>query len=165
MLTTMRSNDVYTGLPHDIFCFTMMQEVMARTLGVKLGIYKQFVGSLHLYDEDREAAQRYLDEAVQATVLMPPMPTGDPWPSLKRLLDAEYRIRHGIELDPSVWDLDSYWADLIRLLQIYAASGDVATIEALQSKMAHRRYTPYIESRKAMSRRATAPQRQLLLPL
>ena len=37
MLTTMRSNDAYKGLPHDIFCFTMLQEVVARTLGLELG--------------------------------------------------------------------------------------------------------------------------------
>lgn len=36
MLTTMRSNDAYIGLPHDVFCFTMLQEVLARTLGVTL---------------------------------------------------------------------------------------------------------------------------------
>lgn len=165
MLTSMRSNDVYMGLPHDIFCFTMIQEIIARTIGVKLGTYKQFVGSLHLYDDDREVAQEYLAEAVQATVLMPPMPIGDPWPSLRRVLEAEYKIRNGIEFDPSIWNLDSYWADLIRLLQIYAASGDVVTIEALQSKMVHHRYAPYIEPRKAMTRRTAPPERQLLLPL
>src|SRR5580700_2938363 len=52
MLTTMRSNDAYIGLPHDIFCFTLLQEVLARTLGVALGPYSHFVGSLHLYDEN-----------------------------------------------------------------------------------------------------------------
>ena len=36
----MRSNDAFLGLPHDIFCFTMLQEIMARSLGVELGSYK-----------------------------------------------------------------------------------------------------------------------------
>jgi thymidylate synthase len=58
MLTTMRSNDAYIGLPHDIFCFTMLQEVLVRTLGVGLGPYSHFVGSLHLYDENREETQQ-----------------------------------------------------------------------------------------------------------
>jgi hypothetical protein len=70
-LTTMRSNDAYIGLPHDIFCFSMLQEVLARTLGVALGQYSHFVGSLHLYDENRDEAQQYLDEGVQATIAMP----------------------------------------------------------------------------------------------
>lgn len=85
MLTTMRSNDAYLGLPHDIFCFTMFQEVVARTLGIGLGPYKHFVGSLHLYDRDREDAQQFLDEGVQATVPMPQMPRGDPWPSIQKI--------------------------------------------------------------------------------
>lgn len=31
MVVNMRSNDVYWGLPHDVFCFTMLQEIVART--------------------------------------------------------------------------------------------------------------------------------------
>src|SRR5690606_4963573 len=27
MMTSMRSNDAFLGLPHDIFCFTMLQEI------------------------------------------------------------------------------------------------------------------------------------------
>jgi len=29
LLTNMRSNDAFIGLPHDIFAFTMLQEIMA----------------------------------------------------------------------------------------------------------------------------------------
>lgn len=32
MLTNMRSHDAYTGMPHDFFCFTMIQEIVARSL-------------------------------------------------------------------------------------------------------------------------------------
>ena len=32
LIVTMRSNDAYLGLPHDIFCFTMLQEIIARSL-------------------------------------------------------------------------------------------------------------------------------------
>ena len=35
----MRSNDAYMGLPHDIFAFTMLQELIARDLGYELGKY------------------------------------------------------------------------------------------------------------------------------
>src|ERR1700724_2138509 len=51
MLTTMRSNDAYIGLPHDIFCFTMLQEVVARALDRDVGYYRHFVGSMHLYEK------------------------------------------------------------------------------------------------------------------
>ena len=49
MVTTMRSNDAYFGLPHDVFCFTMLQEIVARSLDRDIGIYRHFVGSLHIY--------------------------------------------------------------------------------------------------------------------
>jgi len=76
----MRSNDAFKGLPHDVFSFTMIQEIVARTLGHQLGVYTHFVGSLHLYDSDLRAARQYLDEGWQPTqlVAMPTMPPGDP---------------------------------------------------------------------------------------
>ena len=129
-----------------------------------------FVGSLHLYDDQREgfdndvqAAQQYLDEGVQATIRMPPMPLGDPWPSIRKLLDAEHRIRHGGELDASGWGVDDYWADLIRLLQILTASGDSAKIEALKARMVFESYAPYIDSRKVRKPPVIQPPRQQLL--
>lgn len=165
LMTTMRSNDIFMGLPHDIFCFTMLQEIIARSLGLDIGIYKHFVGSLHLYDTDQDEAQQYLSESIQATVQMPPMPIGDPWPSINKLLDAEYRIREGAALDAAVWNVDHYWADLIRLLQIFAATGDRGKIEALEEKMIFRKYTPYIAGRKAMRPRTIEPHRQLSLDI
>ena len=48
----MRSNDVIRGLPYNIIQFTMLQEVMAAWLGVKLGDYIHFADSLHLYQKD-----------------------------------------------------------------------------------------------------------------
>lgn len=172
MLTTMRSNDAYIGLPHDIFCFTMLQEMLARTLGVALGSYSHFVGSLHLYDENREEAQQYLDEGVQATIAMPAMPSGDPWPAIRNVLDAEFRIRRGDEIDAEAWGVGPYWADLIRLLQVYAARriGGKARIKALKAKMASTAFSPYIDGPRPPRRRQSArkpprPPRQLSLLL
>ena len=69
-------NDAYIGLAHDIFAFTMLQELMARSLGVDVGPYRHSIGSLHLYDSHRAAARAYLREGWQETVSMPPMPPG-----------------------------------------------------------------------------------------
>lgn len=49
MLTNMRSNDLWTGFPYDVFAFTSMQILMAFQLGVGIGIYTHVAGSLHLY--------------------------------------------------------------------------------------------------------------------
>jgi thymidylate synthase len=68
MFTAMRSNDVFLGLPHDVFCFTMIQELVARTLGLELGEYKHAVGSLHLYSQHREDAADFIDEGAPSSV-------------------------------------------------------------------------------------------------
>lgn len=52
MTTTMRSNDAYFGLPYDYFCFTMLMEWVAASLGLELGVYTHNVGSMHVYDYD-----------------------------------------------------------------------------------------------------------------
>lgn len=149
VLTNMRSNDVFLGLPHDIFAFTFLQEIVARSLGVKLGSYKHAVGSLHLYDKNRKKAQSFLAEGWQSTIPMPRMPTGDPWSNIKKLLSAERRIRDGKITDIS--SLQSYWADLIRLLQIFQNTGRRRAIAKIKAKMVSHVYDVYIEKRAAMA--------------
>jgi thymidylate synthase len=78
---TLRSNDAYWGLPHDVFCFTMIQEMMARRLGVELGEYYHYVGSMHVYVDHLDKIGEYLAEGHQKTIEMPPMPVGDPFPA------------------------------------------------------------------------------------
>jgi thymidylate synthase len=117
LFTNMRSNDTFIGLPYDVFAFTMLQEIIARALGIDVGPYKHAVGSLHLYERNRKAAQQYLEEGWQETVevSMPPMPLGDPWPALRTLLKAESDIRQGKAPDLPALKLDHYWTDLARL--------------------------------------------------
>lgn len=120
LITSMRSNDVWLGFPHDIFCFTMLQEIIARNLSIDIGSYKHFVGSLHLYETDIKDAKQFLREGWQTTTIsMPPMPFGDPWPSISSLLIAEEYIRNNGYSQLKVNPIEPYWADLIRLLKIY----------------------------------------------
>lgn len=151
MITNMRSNDAYLGLPHDVFSFTMIQEIVARKLNVELGTYKHFAGSLHLYDNNRNDAQVYLIEGWQPTLLsMPPMPASDPQASISSLLRAEHTIRSGREVKLPGLNLDPYWADLVRILQIYAKTGDEKEIEGIKKDMNSNVYGIYIEKRKNM---------------
>ena len=117
MIVTMRSNDAFKGLPHDVFCFTMLQEIVARSLGREVGTYRQFTGSMHLYEGDRARAEAYITEGVQARREMPAMPVGDPWPSLTILLAAEARISRGEVFNAEAVTTAPYWADLVHLLQ------------------------------------------------
>jgi thymidylate synthase len=160
MSTTMRSNDAYIGLPHDVFSFTMIQEIMARILNCDLGEYSHFAGSLHLYTDNARAVQQYLDEGFQPTqnVAMPPMPAGDPLPSIQVFLQAESAIRAGKSPTKTVQSLDHYWQDLVRLLQVfrYSKKQKPKEITRLKKQMTSPVYAEYI-TRKEKAKR-TAPQ-------
>lgn len=164
MIVTMRSQDAYVGLPHDVFCFTMLQEIIARSIDLEIGEYKQFVGSLHLYEDNRASAEQYLTEGVQKTIAMPPMPLGDPWPSIRQVLEAEVDIRTGRDVSSAVRKLNPYWRDLVKLLQIFAASGDCAKIRRLKASLTFPGYFVYVDKRKRMKRRPPQQPREPRLP-
>lgn len=52
--TYMRSNDLWTGFPYDVFSFTCFQIMLAFRLGVEVGTYTHIAGSLHLYERSLE---------------------------------------------------------------------------------------------------------------
>lgn len=62
LVTTMRSNDAWRGLPYDLFTFTTIQHYVAAALELPVGRYVHNVGSLHLYEADVEAARAVVDE-------------------------------------------------------------------------------------------------------
>ena len=71
LLANMRSNDVWLGLPYDLFCFMGIQRFLSWCLKVDYGYYCHYVGSFHLYEKSREAAQaasiggRHMGESLQ----------------------------------------------------------------------------------------------------
>ena len=157
-ITYMRSNDVYWGLPHDVFCFTLLQEYLAALLGVGLGSYKHVVGSLHLYERHSEEARAFLAEGFQSTKSpMPDMPQARADDGLRTLLEAETLLR-----EPSVeWDrittmekaTDDYWGDLIRLLRAFrlyrnerpVAEPESRSVLGVKSEMSTETYHPFID--------------------
>lgn len=148
MFASMRSNDAYLGLPHDVFAFTMIQELLARRLGVEPGAYRHFAASMHLYVRDREKARKYVDEGFQPTVnvAMPPMPFGDQGKAVLSVVAAEAKIRTGRLRSEKKLGLHAYWADLIRLLLVFKARKiqDGRAVRALKGRMSTRLYDAYI---------------------
>lgn len=129
--THMRSNDALKGLPHDIFSFTLLQEIAARELNVGLGVYKHSVTSLHLYDDkpatdderadpSRSIAKEFYAEGFHDHVPMPAMPNGNPWPSLERLIEAEAIFRAGNTNGFDGEGLEPYWQDFANILRAHA---------------------------------------------
>lgn len=154
MVTSMRSNDLFKGLPHDVFCFTLLQEWIARRLGLEPGSYKHVVGSLHLYDGDVERAQQYLAEGFHSTQSpMPPMPSELPKEALESLLVAEEALRSSppdfARAAECEHRLDEYWADLVRLLRAFRhfRDHDSEAILQVRDSMASSIYFPFLTRR------------------
>ena len=145
LVVTMRSNDAFIGFPHDVFCFTMLQEIIARSIDVEIGPYRHFVGSLHLYKKNRESAKLLVSEGFQSRIEMPPMPNGDPWPSIRTLLAVEKRAKAREGFDADGVGLEPYWSDLAKLLQIFF-SKDTSRNKIIYETLGWSRYRPYVAS-------------------
>jgi len=50
MCVTMRSNDLWYGFCNDQYCFSMLQQLVARELDISVGTYFHFAHNLHLYN-------------------------------------------------------------------------------------------------------------------
>jgi thymidylate synthase len=160
LIVTMRSNDAFKGLSHDIFAFTMLQEILSRDLGIGLGTYKHMVGSLHIYNSDLQKVEEYLKEGIQSTKEMPIMPDSNPWPSISKVKEIESELRIGRESAvesalQKASDLKPYWLDLVRLLAIFAITkgmppGDDASLKnvaKIRKSMSSSFYSTYIRRR------------------
>ncbi|MFF4835159.1 thymidylate synthase [Streptomyces sp. NPDC001315] len=82
MSTTMRGQDVWIGLPYDLFFTTTLHELVAGWLDAELGDYHHHVGSLHIYEKDLDQAARLT--AVTESAVMPDLTT--PWHGFDALL-------------------------------------------------------------------------------
>jgi len=80
MSVYMRSNDVWLGAAYDFFQFTRVQIAMASVLGIEPGKYTHHVGSLHIYEQHYESADK-LKHALHSPSI-PPI-TGRTWNEVK----------------------------------------------------------------------------------
>lgn len=145
LMASLRSNDAYFGLPHDVFSFTMLQEMMANRLGVEVGEYLQTVGSFHLYDKHDQRASNYIKEGHHRLAQMPKMPVGDPFAIVPELLRVEALIRGDDKgAEEAIAGLPDYWADLMRLVQAHFTP-DPARLDDIAARLKNPAYCTYIE--------------------
>ena len=102
----MRSNDAYLGLPHDLFCFTMLQELVALRTNLDIGAYTHCATSMHIYDGHREKVEKYLKEGLHEPIQMPPISNCDD--TILEMISKEFNDNYtSSHLD----ELDGYWKD------------------------------------------------------
>lgn len=112
LLCYVRSNDLYLGLPYDVFHWTMLQEMYATMLGVDLGEYHHFVGSLHIYDQDMSSMSNIVTAKID-DIVEPNMPLLD-LTIINKLSDIEKKYRLTGCLD--MLSIDEYWHKYLKWL-------------------------------------------------
>lgn len=110
----MRSNDAYLGLPHDLFSFSILQEIIAVMTGKKIGTYTHICTSLHAYEHQIEKMHHYVEEGYQEVIEMPPM----------KFCSPEILEEISLAFDNSIDDyqpqtLDDYWSDFVLFANRY----------------------------------------------
>jgi thymidylate synthase len=153
---TMRSNDAYWGLPHDVFCFTMIQEMMASRLKIDLGEYYHYVGSMHIYDKYKDEIENYLNEGHQRCLEMPAMPQEDAFKLIPELLQVESETRKGNRLSASVVFSTDYWADIVRLIQVFWANKHGWNLDEIRSELVNPIYRIYLDGRRDLKARVAS---------
>lgn len=127
LTTIMRSNDAATGLVHDLFSFTLIQEIMWAKLArdnasLKLGTYTHIVGSLHIYHKDMKTVNSFLDvEGWQSKVSMEKINPNYLEDDLNIVMQLEQELRTDslrIEFDlESIKDI--FWQEIAVILLAY----------------------------------------------
>jgi thymidylate synthase len=114
----MRSNDAVWGLPYDVFFHTMLQELAAVILGVELGSYTHFVGSMHIYARHFEMAREVLASNQDAPIEMQPLDSPD---SLDVFLEGERSIRGSGRVPTNAESLSNFWLNLLDVVTWHRA--------------------------------------------
>jgi thymidylate synthase len=82
LIATMRSSDVWLGVPYDLFSFTQLQNALAGQLGVGRGWCALNTGSSHLYERDVDKAAPLVrvdvSEPAASSLYLPDLPGRPP---------------------------------------------------------------------------------------
>ncbi|MEV4033688.1 thymidylate synthase [Streptomyces umbrinus] len=97
MSTSMRGQDVWIGLPYDLFFYTTLQELVASWLDAALGDFHHHVSSLHIYEHHLDQAEELTE--VTASPVMPELATQ--WEGFDHLLS---QVEVGAATGHPGWD-------------------------------------------------------------
>ena len=95
-IVNMRSSDVWLGIPYDFYNFSQLTNSLSGELGLLPGSLTFNLGSSHLYDRDREKAQKVLDQSDLLGALsspwLPSRPPADDIFNFEELLMSPWSI-------------------------------------------------------------------------
>jgi thymidylate synthase len=134
MFAYARSQDMFRGFVYDSAVWQLLQEVMARWLGLELGKYHLIIASAHIYVSDVEKARLVIEHDSNFDLYKNVQPTlsrysYDQFASLKLLYDkiesmARLRLPHTSELSAVNTSVaktietvhDPFWKDALRAI-------------------------------------------------
>ncbi|WP_328436559.1 thymidylate synthase [Streptomyces sp. NBC_00444] len=127
MSTTMRSQDVWIGLPYDLFFATVLHELTAGWVGADLGTYHHHVDSLHLYERDMPAAVTLPLAEAGPVAEMPELAV--PWEDFDELLG---KVRRGGDVPAHPG-----WSQMGAAMRSYRLwkSGELERAEAIATEL------------------------------
>lgn len=112
LFVNMRSNDLYLGLPYDVFLFSFLQELMSVELECELGEYHHYASSLHLYDRHLERAKALVGTGSKEGGTMEKLTSVR---QIEAVLAAEESLRAGGHVERG--GMDTYTRPLVRELE------------------------------------------------
>ena len=124
----MRANDADQGLLSDVFSFTLLQEFAARQLGVPVGTYSHYAGSMHIADGNLPRIREALAEArgvgrAGPLFRFPVMPEDASWADLEKLQLHEELLRTNQRSQTpetiAVTGLAPYWQQVLLLFEAH----------------------------------------------
>ena len=132
MCVNMRSNNAFRILPFNLFEFSMLHELVAASLNVRLGDYVHWAASMHVYNNEREwqpTCNIAMDE-LSDSIQMEQMGIRGPgqWRPLTQayiLAKLEARLRHACtesdldDIESESYELNQYWQGLYRILECW----------------------------------------------
>jgi hypothetical protein len=111
---TMRSNDLWLGVPYDWMMFSLLHRAVAEALDVPAGAYVHSVGSMHLYESNLDQARQVIEAGLLTDPLrFPPVPpdvgVSDAFTDLRTTALSILLRRPGDRLTLPVTDERSMW--------------------------------------------------------
>jgi thymidylate synthase len=107
----MRSNDVWLGSAYDFFQFTRVQLAIASVLGIEPGTYNHHVGSLHIYEQHYDVADRLTKTDEYTRV---PYIQGSTWNEIKTQAFLALESAKNPELRGALTEDAAWYGDAMR---------------------------------------------------
>lgn len=109
IIVTMRSSDIWLGLPYDMFSFSQMQNALAGELQLQRGWIQFNLGSSHLYKPHEEIAAGCLETVESYHTMQSPalpgwilpvsdLPLPKPWNYYNRIVNDSHSSAEALEI-------------------------------------------------------------------